>query len=145
MRTKRRRVHTKWQHGFSLVEVLAALAIASVIIVATGALVHNVALSFDRGTRGVSEGERLILAIERLAADIGSTRFVQRMGEGSTGTGVHRRAGQDYFRWGRRRGSQSRRRRSCEFNRGAGRRCDAPSEAPCPLVRPAHAVRGSRR
>jgi prepilin-type N-terminal cleavage/methylation domain-containing protein len=84
MRTKRRRVHTKWQHGFSLVEVLAALAIASVIIVAAGVLVHNVALSFDRGTRGVSEGERLILAIERLAADIGSTRFVQRKGEGST-------------------------------------------------------------
>lgn len=70
------------QRGFSLVEVLAALAIASVIIVATGALVHNVALSFDKGTRGVSEGERLILAIERLAVDIGSTRFVQRTQEG---------------------------------------------------------------
>jgi prepilin-type N-terminal cleavage/methylation domain-containing protein len=84
MRAMRRRVHNKREHGFSLVEVLAALAIASVIIVATGALVHNVALSFDRGTRGVSEGERLILAIERLSADIGSTRFVQRMGKGGT-------------------------------------------------------------
>jgi hypothetical protein len=53
-----------------------------VIIAATGALVHNVALHFDYGTRGVSEGERLILAVERLASDIGSARFVTRMSEG---------------------------------------------------------------
>ena len=72
---KRGRRHAERQHGFTLVEVLAALAITSVIIVATGALVHNVALYFERGTRGVSEGERLILAVERLAADIGSARF----------------------------------------------------------------------
>ena len=78
---QRRQKQTKWQHGFSLVELLAALAIASVIIVATGALVHTVARSFDKGTRSVSEGERLILAIERLAADIASTRFVQRRAE----------------------------------------------------------------
>jgi len=45
--------------------------------------VHNVALHFDYGTRGVSEGERLILAVERLASDIGSARFVTRMSEGS--------------------------------------------------------------
>ena len=75
---KRGRRHAERQHGFTLVEVLAALAITSVIIVATGALVHNVALYFERGTRGVSEGERLILAVERLAADIGSARFVPR-------------------------------------------------------------------
>jgi prepilin-type N-terminal cleavage/methylation domain-containing protein len=78
----RRRAHSERRHGFTLVEVLAALAIAAVIIAATGALVHNVALHFDYGTRGVSEGERLILAVERLASDIGSARFVTRMSEG---------------------------------------------------------------
>jgi prepilin-type N-terminal cleavage/methylation domain-containing protein len=62
--------------GFTLVEVLTALAIASVILMSTAALMHNVALSFDRGTNRVSAGERLALASERLAADIGSARFV---------------------------------------------------------------------
>ena len=52
----RGRAHTERRHGFTLVEVLAALAIAAVIIAATSALVHNVALHFDHGTRGVSEG-----------------------------------------------------------------------------------------
>ena len=64
--------------GFTLVEILAALAIAAVIIAAASALVHNVALHFEQGTRTVSDGERLILAIERLAADLGSARFVLR-------------------------------------------------------------------
>ena len=66
------------RHGFTLLELLAALAIAAVIIAASSALVHNVALHFEQGTRTVSDGERLILAIERLAADIGSARFVLR-------------------------------------------------------------------
>lgn len=64
--------------GFTLVEVLAALAIASVIILASTALIHNVALFFDRGTRGATEAERLMLAVERLAGDFGSARFVLR-------------------------------------------------------------------
>ena len=64
--------------GFSLVEALAALAIASVIIIASTALVHNVALFFDRGTRGVTDAERLMLAVERLAGDFSSARFVYR-------------------------------------------------------------------
>jgi len=64
--------------GFTLVEALAALAIASVIIIASAALVHNVALFFDRGTRGVSEAEGLMLAVGRLAGDFGSARFVWR-------------------------------------------------------------------
>jgi prepilin-type N-terminal cleavage/methylation domain-containing protein len=64
------------KQGFTLIEVLAALAIASVIVMATVALMHNVVLNFDRGANRVSAGERLALAADRLAADIGSARFV---------------------------------------------------------------------
>jgi prepilin-type N-terminal cleavage/methylation domain-containing protein len=63
-------------NGFTLIEVLAALAISSVIVVATVALIHSVARNFDRGTRGVDAADRLVLAVERLAADFGSARFV---------------------------------------------------------------------
>ena len=56
------------------------------IIAATGALVSNVALYFDRGTRAVSNGEHLILAIERLAADIGSARFLTTTSDAKIGT-----------------------------------------------------------
>lgn len=71
--------------GFTLIEVLAALAIASVIIMASAALIHNVALFFDRGTRSVTEAERLMLAVERLAGDFSSARFVTRRTERGTG------------------------------------------------------------
>lgn len=71
--------------GFSLIEVLAALAIASVVIIATAALIHNVALNFDRGTAGVGKADRLLLAVARLAADFGSARPV-RSGEASAAT-----------------------------------------------------------
>jgi prepilin-type N-terminal cleavage/methylation domain-containing protein len=64
--------------GFTLIEVLAALAIASVIIVASAGLIRNVALYFDRGTRGATEAERLVLAVGRLAGDFGSARFMPR-------------------------------------------------------------------
>ena len=64
--------------GFTLVEAVAALAIASVIILATAGLIHNVALHFDRGTRGVNEAERIVLAIDRLSDDFGAARFVAR-------------------------------------------------------------------
>jgi prepilin-type N-terminal cleavage/methylation domain-containing protein len=70
--------------GFTLIEVLAALAIASVIIMASTALIHNVALFFDRGTRSVTEAERLMLAVERLAGDFSSARFVPRRTEQGT-------------------------------------------------------------
>ncbi len=63
--------------GFTLIEVLAALAIASVVIIATAALIHNVALNFDRGTGRVGKADRLLLAVERLAADFGSARLVE--------------------------------------------------------------------
>jgi prepilin-type N-terminal cleavage/methylation domain-containing protein len=69
-RTKGRR------NGFTLIEVLAALAIACVIIIAATALIHDVARHFDRGTRGVDRAEHLLLAVDRLAQDFGSARFV---------------------------------------------------------------------
>ncbi|WP_315833184.1 prepilin-type N-terminal cleavage/methylation domain-containing protein [Bradyrhizobium prioriisuperbiae] len=68
--------------GFTLIEVLAALAIASVVIVATAALIHNVALNFDRGTGTVGRADRLLLAVQRLAADFGSARLVPSGGQG---------------------------------------------------------------
>jgi hypothetical protein len=63
-------------HGFTLIEALAMLAIGSVLILATTSLVHDVARNFDRGTRGASDGERVMLVVERLAQDFGSARYV---------------------------------------------------------------------
>lgn len=71
--------------GFTLIEVLAALAIASVVIIATAALIHNVALNFDRGAGRVGKADHLLLAVERLAADFGSARLVQSGGKNSAG------------------------------------------------------------
>jgi hypothetical protein len=70
--------------GFTLVEVLAAFAIGSVIIIASAALIRDVALHFDRGTRGVNEAERLMLAVERLSADFSSVRMAPRRTEAGT-------------------------------------------------------------
>ncbi len=63
-------------NGFTLIEVLAALAISSVIIVTTASLIHTIAGNFDRGTRGVDAADRLVLAMQRLSSDFGSARFV---------------------------------------------------------------------
>src|SRR5215471_7296435 len=69
------RAHSR---GFTLVE---AFAVASVVMIGIGALVHNVGLAFDRGTGAVSRSERLLLAFERLAEDFAAVRFVQRKTE----------------------------------------------------------------
>jgi len=69
--------------GFTLIEVLAALAICSVIIVTTAALIHTVAGNFDRGTRSVDAADRLVLAMQRLASDFSSARFVAWTAGGS--------------------------------------------------------------
>ena len=68
-----------------MIEVLAALAVASVIIIAVAALIHDVARHFDRGARRVNEAERLLLAVDRLGQDFTSARFVARTTEGGTG------------------------------------------------------------
>jgi type II secretory pathway component PulJ len=70
--------------GFTLIEALAALLVTSVIIMGTAALIHDVARHFDRGTRGVQDAERLMLAVERLARDFNSARFVGWSAEGRT-------------------------------------------------------------
>jgi prepilin-type N-terminal cleavage/methylation domain-containing protein len=62
--------------GFTLIEVLAALAISSVIIAATATVIHMVAGNFDRGTRGVDAADGLMLAMQRLASDFSSARYV---------------------------------------------------------------------
>jgi prepilin-type N-terminal cleavage/methylation domain-containing protein len=69
MRSARRR------DGFTLIEVLAALAISSVIIAATVTLIHMVAGNFDRGTRGVDAADGLMLAVQRLASDFSAARY----------------------------------------------------------------------
>jgi general secretion pathway protein J len=75
MRRIRGRGHSD---GFTLVEILAAFAIAAVIIGAAAGLVRNVALHFDRGARGVADAERIVLAVDRLTADFGSARFIRQ-------------------------------------------------------------------
>ena len=64
------------QRGFTLVEVLAALAITSVIIAGTATLIHQVAFNFDRGARSMDRAEALALASDRLAGDFSAARFV---------------------------------------------------------------------
>jgi prepilin-type N-terminal cleavage/methylation domain-containing protein len=64
------------QSGFTLIETIAAFAIGSVVILSGAALLHNVAFSFDHGANRVSNGERLAVAAERLASDIGSAGYV---------------------------------------------------------------------
>jgi general secretion pathway protein J len=77
----RRSLHMSARDGFTLVEVLAAFAIGAVIIAACAALIHNVALNFDRGTKTVDVAERFVLAIDRLSADFASVRAVARRSE----------------------------------------------------------------
>lgn len=62
--------------GFTLVETLAALAVAAAIIVGAATLIHHVAHYFDRGLRGVDEAERFALAMDRLARDFEAASFV---------------------------------------------------------------------
>jgi prepilin-type N-terminal cleavage/methylation domain-containing protein len=68
-------VSARRRDGFTLIEVLAALAISSVIIAATVTLVHTVAGNFDRGTRGVDAADGLMLAVQRLASDFSAAHY----------------------------------------------------------------------
>jgi prepilin-type N-terminal cleavage/methylation domain-containing protein len=69
-------IQSAWRRdGFTLIEVLAALAISSVIIAATATLIHMVAGNFDRGTRRVDAADGLMLAVQRLASDFSAARY----------------------------------------------------------------------
>jgi prepilin-type N-terminal cleavage/methylation domain-containing protein len=69
--------------GFTLIEALAALAIVSAVLIATAALIHNVAFNFDRGTGRADNAEHLLLAVERLVGDFGSARPVREAASGA--------------------------------------------------------------
>ncbi|MFN5037228.1 MAG: type II secretion system protein J, partial [Bradyrhizobium sp.] len=68
----RRVVHAS--RGFTLIEVLAALAIGSAVIAATAVLINNVALNFDRRTGLVGKTDQLLLAVEPRPAALGGAR-----------------------------------------------------------------------
>ncbi|MBR0871359.1 prepilin-type N-terminal cleavage/methylation domain-containing protein [Bradyrhizobium tropiciagri] len=73
-------------HGFTLIEVLAALTIGSAVIIATAALINNVALNFDRRTAVVGRADQLLLAVDRIAADLGAARQLQQSADGGDAT-----------------------------------------------------------
>ncbi|MCC8961273.1 prepilin-type N-terminal cleavage/methylation domain-containing protein [Bradyrhizobium sp. Pear76] len=77
------RLGRRAEHGFTLIEVLAALAIGSAVIASTAVLVNNVALNFDRRTGLAGRTDQLLLAVDRLAADLGPARQVQQPNGGS--------------------------------------------------------------
>jgi hypothetical protein len=64
--------------GFTLVEVLAGFAITTAVIVGAATLVRDMSYHFDRGTRRVTEVDRLVMALDRLSADFAAARFVMR-------------------------------------------------------------------
>jgi prepilin-type N-terminal cleavage/methylation domain-containing protein len=67
--------------GFTLIECLAALAITSLVVLSTGALLREGGYFFDRGTRAVDETERFAWATDRLTRDLAGARFVPQAGE----------------------------------------------------------------
>jgi prepilin-type N-terminal cleavage/methylation domain-containing protein len=69
--------------GFTLVEMLAALAITAMVIMSMGALLYQTTFFFDRGTRTVDQSEQLALAVDSLKRDFAAARFVvQRYPDG---------------------------------------------------------------
>lgn len=68
-----------------MTEMLAALAIASMIILSAGSLIHQTLFFFDRGTSVADQSEELALAVDRLARDFSSARFVVTETTGSAG------------------------------------------------------------
>jgi type II secretion system protein J len=64
--------------GFTLIETLAALALASFIIAAASALVRQGLFTFDRGAEGVDQEEELSLALSCLRRDFAAVRYVRK-------------------------------------------------------------------
>jgi prepilin-type N-terminal cleavage/methylation domain-containing protein len=69
--------------GFTLLELLAAMAVGAVVLAGLAGLIRNVGLTFEAGTRGVGNAERLLLAVERLAGDFASVRYLQKSADES--------------------------------------------------------------
>ncbi|HEX8665757.1 MAG TPA: prepilin-type N-terminal cleavage/methylation domain-containing protein, partial [Beijerinckiaceae bacterium] len=74
--TRRRGTARGASNGFTLLELLAALALGSVVLAAVAGLIRNVGLSFEAGTRNVGHAERLLLGLERIGADLASARYL---------------------------------------------------------------------
>lgn len=72
--------------GFTLVEMLAALAITSAIIVSIGMLIHQSVFFFDHGTRTIDRSEELALAVDSLTRDFAAARFVLQKAGKDAGT-----------------------------------------------------------
>jgi prepilin-type N-terminal cleavage/methylation domain-containing protein len=82
--------------GFTLIETLAALAIASAIVVTTSALLYQGVFFFDRGTRSINQTEQFTLAVDSLARDFGAARFVlQNAGQGQRASFIATPASED--------------------------------------------------
>ena len=64
--------------GFTLIETLAALALASIIVVAASALVHQGLFTFDHGAEAVDQEEELSLAMSSLRRDFAAVRYVRK-------------------------------------------------------------------
>ena len=130
------------ESGFTLIEVLAALAITSVIIMSTAALMWNVTLFFDHGARSVSEADRLVLAEDRLAADFSGARFAQRLTASGGATAAFIGQPASTFRlWRCRFHKSSGRGSGCAQCRTFGRYYTARSPSGS-LARPPNAARG---
>jgi prepilin-type N-terminal cleavage/methylation domain-containing protein len=63
--------------GFTLIETLAALALASLIIMAGSALLRQGLFTFDRGAETVDQEEELSLAVACLTRDFAAARYVR--------------------------------------------------------------------
>ncbi|WP_316184085.1 prepilin-type N-terminal cleavage/methylation domain-containing protein [Bradyrhizobium sp. SZCCHNRI1003] len=90
-------VRRQAEHGFTLIEVLAALAIGAAVIAGVAALIHNVALNFDRGTGLAGKADQLLLAAERIGADLGSARQLPRGRDAKAGVAFVGEPGQLRF------------------------------------------------
>jgi prepilin-type N-terminal cleavage/methylation domain-containing protein len=66
----------KSRMGFTLAEMLVAMAISSTVILSSGMLIHQTVFFFDRGTNIIDENEALALAVDRLVRDFAAVRFV---------------------------------------------------------------------
>jgi type II secretion system protein J len=80
-------VTSKGRGGFTLVEMLGALAIAAMVILSTSALLRQGVFFFDRGSRSIGADEQLALAIDCLTRDFAAMRFVMQKNDGGTRIG----------------------------------------------------------